>query len=216
MRKTKTTLAQVAAIAMLSVGAFALSSATVGAAVDLSQSDLSSISNAVDGAIASAKAGLPAGATEAQINAAVAAAISSETQALISQYGSTNPMLVAEAVITASVQDGASERAIGDGMANAALAEGPTTGLEIADAVGATAPAGALRAFHAVADNAHSSLGSALASAVGSYESIGAGNTGNNGGGNGSSRSFFGGNGGNGGNGNGNGGGGGCRNPSCT
>src|SRR5580704_5099439 len=73
MRKTKTTLAQIAAIAMLSVGAIALSSATVGAAVDLSQSDLSSIANAVDGAIASAKAGLPAGATEAQINAAVAA-----------------------------------------------------------------------------------------------------------------------------------------------
>ena len=208
MRKTKTTLAQIAAIAMLSVGAIALSSATVGAAVDLSQSDLSSIANAVDGAIASAKAGLPAGATEAQINAAVAAAISNETQTLISQYGSTNPMLVAEAVITASVQDGASPRAIGDGMATAALAEGSTTGLEIADAVGGTAPAGAVKAFQKTAEDAHSSLGSVLASAAGTYENVGAG-----GGSNGSSHSFFGGNG----NGSGFGGaGGGCRNPSCT
>jgi hypothetical protein len=208
MRKNKTTLAQFAAIAMLSVGAVALSSASVGAAVDLSQSDLSSIANAVDGAIASAKAGLPAGATQAQINAAVAAAISSETQALITQYGSTNPMLVAEAVITAATQDGATPVAIGDGMATAALAEGPTTGLEIADAVGGTAPGGAVRAFQKTAADAGSNLGTVLASAAGTYTNIGAGGSSN-----GSSHSFFGGNG----TGQaGAGGGGGCRNPSCT
>jgi hypothetical protein len=209
MKKTRTTLSQIAGIAMLSVVAMALSSATVGAAVDLSQSDLSNIANAVDGAIASAKAGLPAGATEAQVNAAVAAAISSETQTLITQYGTANPMLVAEAIITAAVQDGASPRAIGDGMATAALAEGSTIGLEIADAVGGTGTRGMVEAFKRTADESGTNLGTVLASAADTYENVAAGGNG----GNGSSHSFFGGNGGGGG---GNNSGGGCRNPSCT
>lgn len=210
MRKTKTTLAQFAGIALLSVGAFALSASTASA--DLSQTDLSSIATAVDNAIAAAKAALPPGATEAQINAAVAGAISSETQALITEYGTTNPMLVAEAVITAATQDGASDRAIGDGMATAALAEGATVGLEIADAVGSTAPRGAIDAFQQTADNAKSALGTTLADAAISYENVGAGGRGNGGPG----HSFFGGFGGNGFGFGGNGAGGGCRNPSCT
>jgi len=214
MRKTRTQLAKFAAIAMFSVGAMALSSSTVGAAVDLSATDLSSISSAVANAIATAKAGLPAGATEEQIHAAIANAISTETEALISQYGQTSPMLVAEAVITAADQDGATPGEIGRGMANAALAEtNSTTGLEIADAVGATAPAGAIGAFQATANASGSTLGQTLASAAGSYENVGAGGRG----GNGNTQSFFGGRGGSFGSGaGGGGGGGGCRNPSCT
>ena len=212
MRKTKTQLAKFAAIAMLSVGAMALSVSTVGAAAEFSTGELATISSTVDNAIAQAKASLPANATQEQINAAIAGAISNATQSLITQFGQMSPMLVAEAVITAATDDGASPRAIGTGMAEAALAEtNSTTGLEIADAVGATAPAGAIRSFQETADASHSSLGQTLASAAGSYENVGAGGRGGNGNGQGN----FGGTGGAGGAGGG-GGGGGCRNPSCT
>lgn len=217
MRMTKSQFAKFAAIAMFSVGAMTMSASTVGAAVDLSASDLSTISTAVSSAIASAKASLGPNATSAQIDAAIAAAISSQTQSLVTQFGQTSPMLVAEAVITAADQSGAPPSAIGTGMATAALAENSTTGLEIADAVGATAPRGAIRAFQATADASGSTMGQTLASAAGSYENVAAGGRGN-GGGNGNTQSFFGGAGGRGagaGAGAG-GGGGGCRNPSCT
>lgn len=207
MKKTKTTLAQFAAIAMLSVGAFALSSANVGAAVDLSAADLSSISTAVQTAINNVTVG--SGFTQAQIDAAYAAAISAETQALIAQYGNTNPMLIAEAVVTAAGNNAhVTPTQVGEGMAAAAIAEGGTTAIEIADAVGSTAPSGAVSAFETAANNAGTPLGQTLAAAASSYTNIGAG-----GGSNGSSHSFFGGSG----NGQGGGqGGGGCRNPSCT
>ncbi|HUO93166.1 MAG TPA: hypothetical protein VMU22_09605 [Rhizomicrobium sp.] len=211
MTKTKTHIAKFSAIAWMSVAAIALSAATVGAATDLSASDLSSIDTAVGNAIAAAKANLPATASRADLDAAVAAAISNETQALISQYGQTNPMLVAEAVITASEHAGANPNEIGTGMANAALAENSATGLEIADAIGSTAPRGAVAAFQRTASAAGGN-GTTLADAANSYENIGAGNGG--GGGNGNRGGFFGGNGN--GNGQGGGGGGGCRNPSCT
>jgi len=219
MRKTGTQLAKFAAIAMLSVGAIALSASTVGAAVDLSATDLSSINTAMANAIANAKAGLAPNATPQAIEAAVASAISSETQTLITQYAQTSAMIVAEAAITGAADAGASPREIGAGMATAALAENSTTGLEIADAVGATAPNGAIRAFQETADaSSNGALGQTLASAAASYENVGAGGRGGNGGnggggGNGPGGGF--GNGGNGGNGGG-GGGGGCRNPSCT
>jgi uncharacterized membrane protein YgcG len=217
MKKTRTQLAKFAAIAMLSACAMALSASTVGAAVEFSTGELSTIDTAMANAIATAKAGLPAGATAAQTEAAIAAAISNETQSLITQFGKMSPMLVAEAAVTAATDAGASPREIGVGMADAALAEGGATGLEIADAVGATAPRGAIRAFDETADAAGSPLGQSLASAASSYENVGAGGRGNNGGngGNGTTQSNFGGNGGNGGGGGG-GGGGGCRNPSCT
>ena len=214
MRKTKSQLAKFAAIAMLSVGAMTMSASTVGAAVDLSASDLSTISAAVSSAIASAKSSLGPNATSAQIDAAVASAISSQTQSLVTQFGTTSPMLVAEAVITAADQSGAAPSAIGTGMANAALAENSTTGLEIADAVGATAPRGAIRSFQATTDASGSTMGQTLASAAGSYENVAAGGRGGNGGGNGNTQSFFGGTGGTGAG--AGGGGGGCRNPSCT
>ena len=210
MRKNKSQLAKFAAIAMLSVGVMTLSASTVGAAVDLSATDLSSISTAMGNAIASAKASLPANATPEQVHAAIAAAISSETQTLISQYGSTSPMLVAEAAITGAEQAGATPGELGAGMANAALAENSTIGLEIADAIGSTAPRGAVRAFDETARNSNNPIGQTLASAALSYENVAAGN---GQGGNGNTQNNFGGNGqGQ----NGGGGGGGCRNPSCT
>jgi hypothetical protein len=219
MRKTRTQLAKFAAIAMLSAAAVALSASTVGAAVDFSTGELSTIDTAMANAIASAKAGLPAGATGEQVEQAVAAAISNETQSLITQFGQMSPMLVAEAAVTAATDAGASPRAIGNGMAAAALAENGTVGLEIADAVGATAPRGAIRAFDDAANAAGTPLGQTLASAASSYENVGAGGRGGNGnGGNGNTQSFFGGTGGNGGTGGSGGGGGGdgCRNPSCN
>lgn len=219
MRKTKTTqLAKFAAIAMLSVGAMTLSATTVGAAVDLSARDLTAISSIVSQHIDAAKASLPAGATQAQIDAAIAGAISSATQQAIADGGKVSAMLIAEAVITAAHDDHIPANLIGTGMADAALAEtNSTTSLEIADAVGATAPAGAIEAFQSTADASGSTLGQTLASAASSYENVGAGGRSGNGGngGNGNSQSFFGGNGGNGNGGNG-GSGGGCRNPSCT
>jgi hypothetical protein len=220
MRKTKTQLAKFAAIAMLSVGAMALSASTVGAAVDLSARDLSAIKTIVSEHIAAAKANLPAGATEAQINAALEAAISSAAQQAIADGGSkVSAMLVAEAVITAAEDDHMPPTLIGTGMADAALAESnSTTSLEIADAVGATAPAGAIEAFQSTTTASGNALGQTLASAAASYENVGAGGRGAGGnGGNGNTQSFFGGNGGNGNGGTGGaGGGGGCRNPSCT
>jgi uncharacterized membrane protein YgcG len=221
MRKTRTQLAKFAAIAMLSVGAMALSASTVGAAVDLSATDLSSINTAMANAIANAKAGLAPNAGPLAVEAAVAAAISNETQTLISQYAQTSAMIVAEAAITGAADAGASPREIGKGMATAALAENqnPAAGIEIADAVGATAPNGAIRAFDETADASGTQLGQALASAAASYENVGAGGRGNGGngnGGNGGNGIGGFGNGGNGGNGGGGGGGGGCRNPSCT
>lgn len=212
MKNMKTRIAKLSAIALLSVGAMALSAS---AAIDLSSADLSSISSAVSNAIASAKASLPANATPAQVDAAIAAAISNEAQALITQYGQTDPMLVAEAVITASTQAGANPMEIGKGMADAALVEPAATGLEIADAVGATAPKGAVAVFQRTAVES-GPRGITLADAAVSYENVGAGGQGGNsqggGGGNGNTGGFFGG----GGNSQGGGGGGGCRNPSCT
>lgn len=218
MKKTRTQLAKFAAIAMLSACAMALSASTVGAAVDFSTGELSTINTAMSNAIATAKAGLPAGATGEQAEQAIAAAISNETQSLITQFGQMSPMLVAEAAITAATDAGASPRAIGNGMAAAALAENGTVGIEIADAVGATAPRGAIRAFDDAANAAGTPVGQTLASAATSYENVGAGGRGNGGngnGGNGNTQSNFGGTGGTGGSGGG-GGGGGCRNPSCT
>jgi hypothetical protein len=221
MRKTKTQIAKFAAIAMLSVGAMTMSVSTVGAAVDLSARDLSAIKTIVSEHIAAAKANLPAGATEAQINAALAAAISSAAQQAIADGGSkVSAMLVAEAVITAAEDDHMPPTLIGTGMADAALAESnSTTSLEIADAVGATAPAGAIEAFQSTTTASGNALGQTLASAAASYENVGAGGrgAGGNSGANGNTQSFFGGNGGNGNGGTGGaGGGGGCRNPSCT
>jgi len=198
MRMTRTHLAKFAAIAMMSVSAIALSVTTVAAA-DLSAADLTTINSAMNNAIAGA-GGDPA---------KVAAAISSETQTLITQFGQVNPMLVAEAAITAAGQAGATPGEVGTGMAGAALAENATTGLEIADAVGATAPNGAIAAFQLTASSGGPN-GVTLADAALSYENVGAGN---GGGGNGSSQGFFSGGGGLNG---GGGGGGGCRNPSCT
>jgi hypothetical protein len=211
MKKSGSRLAQFFAVAMLSVSSVVLMPASGGAAVG--QGDLSGITAAVDSAIASAKAGLPQGASQAQVDAAVAAALSSITQSLISSNSSANPMIVAEAVIAAADRDGASPQAIGAGLGAAALAESPSVGLEIADAVGATAPNGATQAFQATANGAGTTQGQSLASAAGTYESIGAGG-GQNGGGNSQGQNFFGG--GNSQGQNGGGGGGGCRNPSCT
>jgi uncharacterized membrane protein YgcG len=213
---TRTKLAKFTAIAMLSAGAMALSASTVGAAVDLSERDLTAITKIVDEHIAAAKAGLPAGATAAQIDAAVESAISSATQQAINDGGKASAMLIAEAVITAAHDDHIPGNLIGTGMADAALAEtNSTTSLEIADAVGATGPAGAVEAFQSTAAASGSALGQTLASIATSYENIGAGRggNGNGGGGNGPGGGF--GPGGNGGPGGG-GGGGGCRNPSCT
>jgi len=217
MRMTRTQFAKFAAIAMLSASAMALSVSSVGAAAEFSTGELSTIDTAMANAIASAKAGLPAGATGEQVEQAVAAAISTETQALITQFGAMSPMLVAEAAVTAATDAGASPRAIGVGMANAALAENGAVGLEIADAVGATAPRGAIRAFDDTANAAGTAVGQTLASAASSYENVGTGGRGGNGGngGNGNTQSNFGGTGATGGAGGG-GGGGGCRNPSCT
>ena len=200
MRMTRTHLAKFAAIAMMSVSAMALSVSTVGAAADFSTGELTSINAAVSTAIAGA-GGDPA---------AIAAAISTATQSLISRYGQMNPMLVAEAVITAAGQAGATPVEVGNGMAAAALAENPATGLEIADAVGATAPNGAVGAFQTAAVANGGPAGVTLADAALSYENVGAGN---GGGGNGNGQGFFAGGGGLTG---GGGGGGGCRNPSCT
>ncbi len=80
MRMTRTHFAKLAAIAMLSAAAVALSATTVGAAAEFSTGELSTIDTAMANAIASAKAALPAGATGEQIEQAVAAAISNETQ----------------------------------------------------------------------------------------------------------------------------------------
>jgi hypothetical protein len=194
---------------MLSASAVVLMPASGGAAVG---SDLSSITAAVDSAITAARAGLPQGASQAQVDAAVAAALSSVTQSLISSNSSANPMVIAEAVIAAADRDGASAQSIGAGLGAAALSESPSVGLEIADAVGATAPNGATQAFEATTNGAGTTQGQTLASAAGTYETIGAGSRGGNG--NSQGQNFFGG--GNSQGQNGGGGGGGCRNPSCT
>lgn len=193
---------------------------TVPAMAQISAGDLAAIGTAVANAISAAKAGLPAGATQAQIDAAVAAAISSETTSLIGQYSSDDPMLVAEAIVTAAGDAGASDNAVGSGMASAALGEPPGIGKAIADAVGNTAKAGAVYAFENTANNG-TKQGSELADEAGSAQSVGAGrgngnglgggqgNGGNNNGqGNGGRDNGFGNGGG--------GGGGGCSNPSCT
>ncbi len=201
MRMTRTHLAKFAAIAMMSVSAMALSVTTVAAA-DLSAADLASINSAMSAAITGA-GGDPA---------KIAAAISSETQALITQYGQTNPMLVAEAAITAAGQAGATPGEVGTGMAGAALAENGATGLEIA---GRSRRHGAERCDRRIPvdgirrwtewrlprwQTRRSTLPRTSA-------------PGNGGGGNGNAQGFFSGGGGLNG---GGGGGGGCRNPSCT
>jgi hypothetical protein len=204
MKNSGSRLAQIFAVAMLSASAVVLMPASGGAAVG---ADLSGITAAVDSAITSAKAGLPQGASQAQVDAAVAAALSSVTQSLISSNSSANPMVIAEAVIAEADRDGVSGQAIGAGLGAAALAESPAVGLEIADAVGATAPGSATLAFQATTNGAGTTQGQTLASAAGTYETIGAGRSGN-----GTSMNFFSGSGAPA----GGGGGGGCRNPSCT
>ena len=201
----------------------ALSVSSVGAAAEFSTGELSTIDTAMANAIATAKAGLPAGASAATIEQAVASAISTETQQLITQFGAMSPMLVAEAAVTAATDAGASPHEIGVGMAGAALAENGAVGLEIADAVGATAPRGAIRAFDDTTLASGTPVGQTLASAASSYENVGAGGRGNGGGGNGNGGGNgggpgggFGPGGGGTGGGGGGGGGGGCRNPSCT
>jgi hypothetical protein len=206
MTRNRFRLAQICAIALLSASSLVLWPGAAGAAMD--QADLSGIAAAVDSAISSAKAGLPPGVSQAQINAVVAGAINAVTQSLIQQNSTANPMIIAEAVIAAADRDGARPYSIGAGLGAAALAESPSVGLEIADAVGATAPAGATQAFQATASGAGTAEGNSLASAAGSYETIAAGVRG----GNGTSMNFFSGSGAPA----GAGGGGGCRNPSCT
>jgi len=209
VKNFKRHLVRTAATVVLCGAAISWSSAGF-AKIDLSQRDLSHIGAAVDKAINDVKAALPAGSSRAQIDAAIAKALASETEALISEYRGENAMLITEAVITAALDDGAPAAAIGEGLADAALAEGPTVGLQIADGVGSTAPRDAVKIFEATADASGTGLGSMLASAAGSYETIGAGG---NRGGNGTQMSF--GNHG-GATGAGTGGGGGCKNPSCT
>jgi hypothetical protein len=191
-------------------GACAFALLVGSASAELSSSDLASIGGAVAAAINNAKAGLPAGATSAEIQLAIEGAISAETQKLISEHRNQNAMIIAEAVITAAIDDGASPSEVGKGMAEAALAEGGGVGIEIADAVGSTAPSGAVATFEVVASGAGTKLGTELADAAQSYVAIGAGGR------SGGSRSmnFFGGTGTA--SGSGGGGGGGCKNPSCT
>ena len=198
-----------ATAALLCTAAIGWSSAGI-ASIDLTSSDLSNIGGAVTKAINNAKASMPPGSSRADIDAAIAKAIKSETKALISEYHDANAMLITEAVITAAVDDDAPPSVIGKGLADAALEEGPTVGLEIADAVGSTAPRDSVKSFETTADAAGSSLGATLASAAQSYSAIGAGGSH---GGNGTQMSF--GNSG-GATGAGTGGGGGCKNPSCT
>jgi hypothetical protein len=191
----------------------------VPAMAQISAGDLAAIGTAVANAINAAKAGLPAGASQAQVDAAVAAAIASETNALIGQYSSDNPELVAEAVITAAGDVGASAGAIGTGMADAALGAPPGIGKQIADAVGNTGQAGSVTSFENTANASGTKQGQELADDAGNAATVGArgngnglgggqGNGGNNNGqGNGGRDNGFG---------NGGGGGGGCSNPSCT
>jgi hypothetical protein len=208
MKIFKRHLNRTTALAVVCLATLGWSSASV-ASIDLSGSDLSHIGAAVTKAINEAKAGMPAGSSHAEFDAAIAHAIASETKTLITEYHDANAMLIAEAVITAAVDDGAPPASIGKGLADAALAEGPTVGLEIADAVGSTAPRESVKIFEQTADASGTSLGTTLASAAESYTAIGAGSRG----GNGTQMSF-----GNtsGANGAGTGGGAGCKHPSCT
>jgi len=209
VKNLRRNLVRAAATVALCGAAISWSSASF-AKIDLSQSDLSHIGAAVDKAINDARSGAPAGSSHAEIDALIAKAIASETKALISEFHDSNAMLITEAVVTAALDDGAPASSIGKGLAEAALAEGPTIGLQIADGVGSTAPRDAVKIFEATADASGTGLGGMLASAAGSYESIGAGGSR---GGNGTQMSF--GNHG-GATGAGSGGGGGCKNPSCT
>jgi hypothetical protein len=187
-------------------GAMAAPLTVANAAV--SPTDLVEIASAVDGVINAAKAGLPNDAGTAEIDAAVASAIASETEQLLSH--SDDPIAVAEAVITAASQGGASALAIGGGLAQTALAEKGRVGPDIAAAIGGAGTVAALDEFVRVTDKDRSDYGRELASIAESSVEIGAG-------GNGGGAAIIIGGGGTGtGGGTGGGGGGGCTNPSCT
>ena len=176
-----------------------------------STSDQQGIQASVSGAISKAIASLPPGSSQTAIDAAVASALASETQLLLSTYSSDNPTAVAEDIVAAASGDGASDSAVGSGMAQAALDENSQVGTDIANAVGSTATTTAVTAFEAVADAAGTTYGTTLAAAASSGSEIASGNGDHRSGGNGIL--FAGGGGAPGGAG---GGGSGCLNPSCT
>src|ERR1700733_2063424 len=132
MRNSKSRMMHALRAAVLCSAAWAIWPTATQAAIDLSATDLSKIGNAVTTAINDAKANLPPNATREQRDAAIAAAISAETQDLIKKYNGANPMVISEAIIAAAVDDGAPPAAIGTGLATAAVAEGSTVGIEIA------------------------------------------------------------------------------------
>lgn len=133
--------------ALLTATAVALWPADSLAVTVLSAGDLSSIGSAVAATINRAKDSMSPNSTQTQIDAGEAAALTANTEALISQYAGDNAMAIAEAVIAAADADGVTPFAIGKGLANAALAENSTVGLQIADAVGSTASGDAVVEF---------------------------------------------------------------------
>jgi hypothetical protein len=141
----------------ISVPAFA----DVGAT--LSQADATAIAGTIASAIANAKAGLPPGATQQQIDDAVAAAISAATQTLMGQYPNDDPAMVAAAIITAALDAGGSSAAVGKGMGTAAIALGSPKADAIATAVGRTGNAEVLASFDATVKALGGDLGVKLA-----------------------------------------------------
>ncbi len=194
-------------VATVLAGAAVVASATMAdASVPLSPTDLTAITSAVDNAIASAKAGLPAGTITAEIESAVASELCSKTQSLIAQYGSADPKEVAEAVISAATDAKVSQFAIGKAMACAALSEQGAIGKDIATAMGSVGTEAELREFDRVVEIGNTAYGDLLASIADSSVEIGAGPVGAPLGGGGVVVGGAA----------GGGGGGGCANPSCT
>ena len=193
-----------AALFVLLTSASSLALSASPAMAQISAPDLQGVQTAVSNALAGVT--VPTGASQAQIDALYASAIASVMESLVSQYPSDNPTSLAEAVMTA-IGARASETAIGDGLATAALYEGSTAGTEIADALAGAGTATEISAFQATALASNTDLGKTLAQNAGSTGQVGQG--GGTGGGGGVVTIG-------GGLGGGGGGGGGCTNPSCT
>jgi hypothetical protein len=166
-------VALIAGSATLGLEIVSATSANADVGATLSQADATAIAGTIATAISNAKAGLPAGATQQQIDDAVAAAISSATQTLMGQYQNDDPAMVAAAIVTASLDAGGSSQAVGKGMALAAIALAGTKADAIATAVGRTGNADVLASFDATVKALGGELGKKLALEADGAASVG-------------------------------------------
>lgn len=144
--------------------------ATASAYAGLSITNLEEIRVATATAIDHAVKSLPPKTAQEEIDSAAAIAIASILQSEMVQHRDIDPGYLTEAVVVAAGDTGASLKAIGTGMAQAALQARSDVGIAIARAVGSTAPTRALQVFEAT--TSASPYGAALAAAAADAEVV--------------------------------------------